>query len=98
MAACAGAAPTQAWVEPMGQAVQADVVRDGDTWTVAYQLNEDAPVWAFQRSALLRVGRTPWRPAWWTVQTPGVVLERHRALNWLVRFAHADWDDVDMPT
>lgn len=29
---------------------------------------------------------------------PGVVLERHRALNWLVRFAHADWDDVDMPT
>ena len=76
VAACAGAAPTQARVEPMGQAVQADVVRDGDTWTVAYQLNDDAPVWAFQRSALLRVGRMPWRPAWWTVQTPGVVLER----------------------
>lgn len=29
---------------------------------------------------------------------PGVVLERHRALNWLVRFEDADWDDVDMPT
>lgn len=29
---------------------------------------------------------------------PGVVMERHRALNWLVRFADAQWDDVDMPT
>lgn len=28
----------------------------------------------------------------------GVVLERHRALNWLVRFENADWDDVDTPT
>ena len=28
----------------------------------------------------------------------GVVLERHRALNWLVRFEDADWDDVDTPT
>ncbi|MDB5420470.1 MAG: hypothetical protein JWR59_417, partial [Brevundimonas sp.] len=61
----------------MGAAqVRADVVRDGEAWTVTYELNEDAPVWAFQRSALLRVGRNPWRPAWWSVQTPGVVLER----------------------
>ena len=29
---------------------------------------------------------------------PGVVLERHRALNWLVRFENADWDEVDTPT
>ena len=29
---------------------------------------------------------------------PGVVLERHYALNWLVCFEHADWDDVDTPT
>jgi hypothetical protein len=29
---------------------------------------------------------------------PGVVLERHRALNWLTRFHDADWDDVDTPT
>lgn len=28
----------------------------------------------------------------------GVVLERHRALNWLVRFEDHDWDDVDTPT
>ena len=29
---------------------------------------------------------------------PGVVMERHRALNWLVRFENADWDEVDTPT
>lgn len=28
----------------------------------------------------------------------GVVSERHHALNWLVRFQHAAWDDVDTPT
>lgn len=28
----------------------------------------------------------------------GVVLERHRALNWLVRFEDHDWDDIDTPT
>ncbi|QYF94271.1 DUF4272 domain-containing protein [Massilia sp. PAMC28688] len=27
-----------------------------------------------------------------------VLIERHRALNWLVRFEHAPWDDVDTPT
>jgi hypothetical protein len=27
-----------------------------------------------------------------------VVQERHVALNWLVRFADADWDSVDTPT
>lgn len=27
-----------------------------------------------------------------------VLMERHRALNWLVRFEHAPWDDVDTPT
>lgn len=27
-----------------------------------------------------------------------VLMERHRALNWLVRFEHAPWDAVDTPT
>jgi hypothetical protein len=27
-----------------------------------------------------------------------VVMERHRTLNWLVRFQHAGWDQVDTPT
>jgi hypothetical protein len=29
---------------------------------------------------------------------PNVVRERHYALNWLVRFEEAGWDDVDTPT
>jgi hypothetical protein len=29
---------------------------------------------------------------------PGVVHERHHALNWLTRFEDADWDDVSTPT
>ena len=29
---------------------------------------------------------------------PGVVLERHHALNWLVRYQGAEWDDVQTPT
>lgn len=29
---------------------------------------------------------------------PGVIAERHYALNWLTRFQDADWDDVDTPT
>lgn len=29
---------------------------------------------------------------------PGVVAERHHALNWLVRHEDADWDDVSCPT
>ena len=28
----------------------------------------------------------------------GVVAERQHALNWLVRFENADWDDVDVPS
>lgn len=29
---------------------------------------------------------------------PGVIAERHHALNWLVRFESRDWDDIDTPT
>lgn len=53
------------------------VLRDGDRWTADFTLNADAAVWAFQRSSLLRETRRPWRPDWWRVMTPGVVLERH---------------------
>ena len=29
---------------------------------------------------------------------PGVISERHHALNWLTRFEDADWDEVTTPT
>lgn len=52
------------------------VTRDGDSWTAEYELDRDAPVWAFFRSALTQDSRRPWRPEQWRVVTPGVVLER----------------------
>ena len=40
---------------------------------------------------------SPGRTAMPAVDT-SVVMERHHALNWLVRFEDADWDDVTTPT
>jgi hypothetical protein len=42
-------------------------------------------------------GKGPMKPVVGNPVT-GVVAERHHALNWLVRFGDADWDDVDTPT
>lgn len=67
-------APSVAAAEAPG--VRVEVMRDGDRWSADYVLDRDAPVWAFQRSALMRDGRRPWRPRQWTVETPGVVMER----------------------
>ena len=30
--------------------------------------------------------------------TPGVIMERHHALNWLIGFQRSSWDDVETPT
>ena len=60
--------------------VQVRVERDGDVWTATYVLNADAPVWAFQNSALQNsADRRPWRLYQWRIETPGVVLERQGA-------------------
>jgi hypothetical protein len=52
------------------------VTRDGDAWTAEFELDRDAPVWAFFRSALIDGSRKPWRLEQWRVVTPGVALER----------------------
>lgn len=57
-------------------APQVTVTRDGDHLTVDYRFDRDAPVWAFMDSALETDSRQPWRPRQWTVETPGVVMER----------------------
>lgn len=57
------------------------VTRDGDRWTADYVLPSDSPVWAFIRSSLLMDGSAPWRLGQWTVETPGVVLERQGHLD-----------------
>lgn len=52
------------------------VTRDGDHLNIDYWFERDVPVWAFMDSALETDSRQPWRPRQWTVQTPGVVMER----------------------
>lgn len=61
--------------------VEVEVIRDGDRWTAEMAFNQAADVWAFFHSALSREARTPWRPQQWTVETPGVVLERQGAVD-----------------
>jgi hypothetical protein len=56
---------------------EVEVVRDGDRWTAEYRFDREAPAWVLARSPLARVSGKPWRPESWTVDTPGVRLERH---------------------
>lgn len=79
--ACATSAPVAARQADPVSGSSVTVTRDGQTWTVEFDLFRDAPVWAFQRSALTREGLAPWRPAQWTVETGGVVLERQGHLD-----------------
>lgn len=85
LASCAGAVTRH---EPgsAAEAAAADVavVRQGDVWTAEFRFNQDSPAWVFTRSALARVGERPWRPQSWTVETPGVRLERRGRYDVLV--------------
>ena len=75
-AQAADPAPDPLQAETPPPAADVIVTRDGDTWTADYELERDAPVWAFFRSSLTHETREPWRPEQWQVLTPGVVLER----------------------
>lgn len=55
---------------------EVEVTRDGDRWFADYRLGRSAPAWAFLHSALAREDRKPWRPRSWTIDTPGLRLER----------------------
>ena len=77
LAGCAGAAPPVApFAVVESTPVAVSVVRDGDSWTAEYRLPRAAPVWAFVRSANAQATGRSWRGASWTVETPGVRLER----------------------
>jgi hypothetical protein len=80
LAGMAGARPT---AEPPLHA-QVAVERHGDAWTADFAFNADSPVWAFHGSGLTRVGSRSWRGASWTVETPGVRLERRSHYDVLV--------------
>ncbi len=79
LAALPGCAGTSAHVAPAAvepQPVAVTVSRDGDAWTAEYRFPRAAPVWAFIRSANAEATGRSWRAASWTVETPGVRLER----------------------
>ena len=77
LAGCAAApAPAPASVATTPRTVAAEVVRDGDTWTIDYSFAELSPAWLFAHSAVTVDGNRPWRPGSWTVETPGVRIER----------------------
>jgi hypothetical protein len=56
--------------------VQVLVARQAGQWTAEFHFPRGAQAWVFPRSALSRAGERPWRPQSWTVETPGVRLER----------------------
>ena len=57
-----------------------------DALDLTYRLH-----WHVRQQRLKKLGETKGVDA-------DVVMERHLALNWLVRFQHAGWDEVDTPT
>ncbi|MBB6428130.1 hypothetical protein [Sphingopyxis sp. JAI128] len=78
LAACAAHPPKPGGGETAARTAANDVLifRDGDEWKARFRFATDAPVWAFERSAMLRAEQRPWRPESWEVTTPGVSLER----------------------
>jgi hypothetical protein len=63
---------------------QVAVERNRAEWTADFAFGKDSPVWAFHASGLTRVGSRSWRAASWTVETPGVRLERRGFYDALV--------------
>ena len=76
------AAPAAARAAAPSAAV--DVVRSGARWTADFRFSRAAPAWAFARSPLGRESKRSWRLESWTVETPGVRLERHGWFDVLV--------------
>lgn len=57
--------------------IEVAVSRSGGAWIADFHFPRRAGAWAFVRSSITREGARPWRPQSWTVETPGVRLERH---------------------
>lgn len=66
-----------------GTPVTVAVSRAGDGFEAEFQLPRNAPAWGFFRSSDARTGGA-WRPASWTVLTPGVRLVRRGRYDALV--------------
>jgi hypothetical protein len=76
IAGCADKPPPAAAPTLETRTSSAEVVRDGDSWTVDFRFGQASPAWLFTNGSVSREGRQPWRPGSWTVETPGVRIER----------------------
>jgi hypothetical protein len=56
--------------------VDVAVTRDGAGWTADFAFHARSRAWLLLRSPVARIGEQPWRPRSWTIETPGVRLER----------------------
>lgn len=56
--------------------VLVEVTRRGDDWTAEYHFDRRVTAWVLPRSDVTREGGRHWRAASWTIETPGVRLER----------------------
>jgi len=70
LSACATTPP------PAATPLYVAVTRSGESWTADFAFPRRARAWAFVRSAIARSTNRPWRPQSWTVETPGVTLQR----------------------
>ena len=61
-----------------------EVTRDGDRWTADLRFTIATRAWGFVRSPITEESRQPWRPRSWTIETPGVRLERRGFYDVLV--------------
>lgn len=70
-------------------AASVTVERKGEVWTADYRFHQRSPVWVFVDSTLPREGKASFRATSWTIETPGVRLERHGWYDVLVGEAGA---------
>ncbi|WP_284734678.1 hypothetical protein [Sphingosinicella terrae] len=71
-----GGSTAAAETPPPSPPLTVEVTKRGDAWTADFRFRDRNPVWLFARSAVTREDQQPWRPRSWTVETPGVRLER----------------------
>jgi len=68
-----------------GPPIDVAVTKSGESWYADFHFPRRARAWGFVRSSLARVGDQPWRPQSWTIDTPGVRLERRGHYDVLAR-------------
>jgi len=84
-AALAGCMPRPApRAVPAPVGAEVDILRQSGVWTADFRFGRAAPIWVFVRSSVTRAGELAWRAQTWTVETPGVRLERRGRYDVLV--------------